>query len=427
MAQSHTHNSHNDHDNLLNEFLDPSQLPLNQLNHELQFNNQNNFNNNPEFLVTNHDSDFNNINHFIPDDDNKSDISNHTLSNQDLFISTSPNRFNGFLDVPSGFGNRSRSGSLASSVGFENFSVTDGSDYGEIAPFPGSLVVQVPSPWIHGIPSPNVSPSISPAVSPMIPLGPDFFQLPPHQSLSTYLENSDGVGHVDFNEFMHAALSETPLPMEPWNFNNSANGSLDPSESINFSHSVNNQVNSGIYGSPGNQSNSGAYGSPNFNQSSVSINISESKQDTSESSKSAALSTSPPTTVPDGRFWKVIKNNGQTLYQCPYPECTKTFTRPYNLKSHYRSHTGERPYVCDAPNCDSSFARKHDLKRHSKLHSGERLFRCQSCNKTFSRNDALGRHLKPTEQGKESACALRIRLNELEAEKLEYEKFKTES
>lgn len=52
-----------------------------------------------------------------------------------------------------------------------------------------------------------------------------------------------------------------------------------------------------------------------------------------------------PTTVPNGRFWNVVKANGKTLYQCPIPHCEKTFTRPYNLKSHYRFHTGERPYV----------------------------------------------------------------------------------
>ncbi|KAI9355387.1 hypothetical protein DFJ73DRAFT_609775, partial [Zopfochytrium polystomum] len=52
-----------------------------------------------------------------------------------------------------------------------------------------------------------------------------------------------------------------------------------------------------------------------------------------------------------------------------------------------------RPYVCAV--CERRFMRKHDLRRHSLIHDGAApTTRCDVCFKTFTRVDALHRHIK---------------------------------
>eukprot|EP00842_Homolaphlyctis_polyrhiza_P000687 jgi/Hompol1/1619/HPOL_005662-RA len=70
--------------------------------------------------------------------------------------------------------------------------------------------------------------------------------------------------------------------------------------------------------------------------------------------------------LPRGRFWHRVRNGDTVICVCPFEGCGKSFTRPYNLKSHYRSHLGQKPFVCRS--CTSSFTRKSDLKRHEKRH-----------------------------------------------------------
>lgn len=82
--------------------------------------------------------------------------------------------------------------------------------------------------------------------------------------------------------------------------------------------------------------------------------------------------------------------SGQNVFSCPWPGCSRFFSRAYNLRSHYLIHSGSKPYICEY--CGLSFARNHDMRRHLRVHSGEKPFTCSNCDKGFSRQDALTRH-----------------------------------
>jgi hypothetical protein len=185
-----------------------------------------------------------------------------------------------------------------------------GSNFGAVSPFPGAQIVQIPSPYIRAIHSPGLSPSLSPLPSPSV----DNFNLDPSGNL--------GITYTPFDDYLQRLLTTnsevvTQSPQDVFIQQASEISGLSQSPQTSFLQQQM-ELQNVFQG----QQQANLYGlSPNTNIHLPTPNLTPS---TSFENLNPKKEEKIDTQVPDGKFWNLIKKDGQTLYQCPWEGCEKS-------------------------------------------------------------------------------------------------------
>ena len=71
--------------------------------------------------------------------------------------------------------------------------------------------------------------------------------------------------------------------------------------------------------------------------------------------------------------------------------CNKWFSEQSALQKHMEIHSANRPYAC--PLCSLRFKQMHNMKRHLLTHSGAKPYSCDFCDKSYTDNYSLKQHV----------------------------------
>lgn len=86
---------------------------------------------------------------------------------------------------------------------------------------------------------------------------------------------------------------------------------------------------------------------------------------------------------------KHIKTHGKNRFQCV--TCKKWFAKRYLLNAHQKTHSGVKNYECQL--CQKRYTSQTNLDRHVRVfHRQERQHKCTTCHKTFSQLSTLRLH-----------------------------------
>lgn len=86
---------------------------------------------------------------------------------------------------------------------------------------------------------------------------------------------------------------------------------------------------------------------------------------------------------------KHIKSHGKYRYQCLV--CSRWFEKRYQLNAHHKTHSGVKSFKCTV--CDRRYTTQANLDRHIRIiHKRDRQHTCSTCQRTFAQLASLRIH-----------------------------------